>query len=1033
MIGGAPDSQARVTVRALGGFRVMSGARELKFRTRKEALLFLKLALAAPGWTTRDACIELLWARSGPSRGRHSLSEALRGITMTTSLLVTRNGDRLAVENQTVVTDLHRLQDAIEASDVERTSQLYTGPFLAGWHPPTIESSHWVDFVGAKVLSRAEVMARRQLQLAREATNISAVRAAIKLLSRLGRATDADRKGATEIERLGLEQNSAATLDGPFVGRAKEMQALTKELDKAFRGQMRVATVSGEGGIGKTRICQRLASLAALRGARLFLGGCYQLEQAVAFGAIGDALVDSTTTADLENLNPAFRQILQEVLPGRVTTGTHVMDRPPLAGSYSALRALCEFFEGASRHQTSLLFLDDVHWADASSCQALHYIFRRARPATGALIVLSFRSDGIENNSSAHLLVKTAVESGLNIHLPPMSNAEILAQIARICPGMSGGEASDLAIIARGNPYFARELARAGAASFASGASRPTLEDVVVGRVNQLPKHERNILDLLAVAEAPLPISVAARVRRESISATLGLVSSLEARGFTKLEGDCATIDHELLRRAVYSAMNRASRQVLHGELARALPGALPGVIATHYSKGEQHVEAYHYAKAAAAQSHSQKAFLEEVGWLELALHHARGSHVKSSIKALIPRLFSMARYSEAVDVLQRYTDHLDDRLRAQLALARLKGTAVSSTSYPEMLSAAMSLYVRCRALAMGMEGIEALRERIRYAQEQGDLEAVFSTVYTLEEFAAMAAPQEAAYATAVVLLKLATFEPEKVRRGIDYLQSNPTVLPDARTSLAIGFADVVDLYNHGQAVNAGINAHKLIRTARACGEIADEVRVRALLVPLSSDVMRFPAAERHARFVFDYSRLADTSWECSVTLTNLAAVRLEAGDFRGAHVTALKALKAEHARTMWILRAYSQAVLGTVALKQGRLAEAQEHASAIESDLPPIKEWVTDLSLVAVFLSSVWIKRGSRQMAIAMLQELAAHSRTRYRVCYWTVRLELARLGEACEMDTPRQIAANVKHEAEQSGCRLLAARAEKFLVDNP
>ncbi|HUF12976.1 MAG TPA: AAA family ATPase, partial [Longimicrobiales bacterium] len=321
----ADRASASTRIHVLGAFRIVVDGRELRLRTRKEAMVLLKLALASPDEVRRDDLVGMLWPESSEPRARHSLSEALRGIEQATGLRVGRTPDALTVADEEVWLDLHDLDEALARGDVHDARRLFVGGFLAGWYPPTAEASHWVDSVSAAVGPRLEKMARAQLDERRRATDSRGVSAAVDLLERLGVATDADREAAAEAEQItgwetlrdgeSIPTRIPIDREGPFVGRLKEMRRLTAELERALAGELRVVLVAGEAGIGKTRTCQRLARLAALRGARLFLSSCYELEQSVAFGAISEAFAGAVTPSDLAGLKPIWRQVLAEVLP----------------------------------------------------------------------------------------------------------------------------------------------------------------------------------------------------------------------------------------------------------------------------------------------------------------------------------------------------------------------------------------------------------------------------------------------------------------------------------------------------------------------------------------------------------------------------------------------------------------------------------------------------------------------------------------------------------------------------------------------
>ena len=305
---------ARARIFVLGGFRIVVEGRELRLRTRKEAMLLLRLALAGEGGIRRDELVAMLWPDSSEARARHSLSEALRGIEMATGVELQRSAERIAVASSDVHTDLSDLDEAIDRGDVHELNRLFIGGFLAGWYPPTAEASHWTDAIAAALATRLEKVARAQLASRRKATDSRGVSAVVALLERLGAATAADREAAAEAEQItgwdalrgdeSIQSRLPLDREGRFVGREEEMKSLTTELERALAGEMRVVLVSGEAGIGKTRVCQRLARIAALRGARMLLTNCYELEQPIPFAAASGTFA-SVSSSEISQLNAA--------------------------------------------------------------------------------------------------------------------------------------------------------------------------------------------------------------------------------------------------------------------------------------------------------------------------------------------------------------------------------------------------------------------------------------------------------------------------------------------------------------------------------------------------------------------------------------------------------------------------------------------------------------------------------------------------------------------------------------------------------
>lgn len=1030
-----PASPAKIF--ALGGFRIVVAGRELRLRTRKEAMLLLKLALESPKRVRRDTCVAMLWPDSVEGRARHSLSEALRGIEQATGVHVNRTPETIALDDAQAWIDARELEEAIGRGDVDTASRLWVGGFLAGWYPPTSEASHWVDATSASLGGALEKMLRAQLAARRRSTDSHGVTCAVELLERLGVANAADREAAAEAAQItgweslrpgeSIPPRMPVDREGPFVGRAEEMRVLTAELERALAGELRVVLVAGEAGIGKTRTCQRLARLAALRGARLFLSSCYELEQSVAFGAISEAFSGAVTASDVAALKPALRQVLGEVLPElgelqSANSGTSWRDN-----SNSALRALTALAEHLCRDRIGFFLFDNVQWADATSCQAIHHLVRGAAPSSGALVVLVFRPEDLLLNEMAQLLTRSAEDAGAShLNLDAMTDEEIEIQIRNLLP-KTPEELSDLAAIAQGNPFFARELALARIATPRNSRRTSSVSEVIMSRVRRLRADEQEILEILAVGGTPLSILSIASVAEEPVSKVLRIIHTLDRRGFTKDANGAIAVSHDIMRHVIYSTLTDSSRLALHGSIAQKLENqSQPAFLAAHFSSAGLRTQAARYATASAEEARNRKAFQEEVRWLVVALENCAEDEARSYLEVVVDRLFALGRYSEAADRLSQNGRLLDPKLRVKLDLARLK-----SLSRPtEGLDRCDTLFRESVRLEMGREAIESLREKMRLAGDSGETAKVLATAETLDAFGrSWHNKEEGAYGQAWALLKLTAFKPEVVRERLDPLLEDRAEYKSPEVQVALQFADALDEYNHGRLAVAGAKLHRSIKTARAAGALADEIQMRALLVPIATESMRFWRAERHARIALEYSRLADAPWPRMLTLANLAVSRIERGDRMGARDAANALLEIEQGRPMWLMRAYAMAVKGEIALCEGRLREAIESATEIEVCLPSVEKWVSDLSFVAVFLATVLRRTNHREAACDLLTTVANHTAGRYQVCYWTVTLELLRLGTHSMMEDPIATATTIRRESEANACRLIAAKAERVL----
>src|SRR5215207_8418442 len=182
-----------------------------------------------------------------------------------------------------------------------------------------------------------------------------------------------------------------------FVGRATEFDTLRSALDAAMAGQGRLVLVSGEPGIGKTRLAQELSIEAQGRGCLVLWGRCWEGEGAPAFwpwvealGAYARSLDPQTLRSRLGDAAPDLAQLvppIKSVLPDLSAPAP----AEPEQARFRLFGGVAALLTGVAATRPLLLVLDDLHWADASSLLLLQFLARELR--TAALLVLGTYPD----------------------------------------------------------------------------------------------------------------------------------------------------------------------------------------------------------------------------------------------------------------------------------------------------------------------------------------------------------------------------------------------------------------------------------------------------------------------------------------------------------------------------------------------------------------------------------------------------------------------------------------------------------------
>src|SRR6266852_4622865 len=244
-----------------------------------------------------------------------------------------------------------------------------------------------------------------------------------------------------------------------LVGRATEFGRLTRVLDQAAAEEPVVALVSGDAGMGKTRLVAELATVAAARGFMVLYGRCAELGDSVPYLPLADALRGAAHSAPALADAIAARPVLGLLLPDRDTAELAGGEVPGMAQQQlfgAVLGMLAELAEEAP----VLVVLEDMHWADRSTRDLLTFLSRvlhRERVA----VIATYRTDDLHRGHplravAAELLrlpSVTAVEVG---PLRDEAMAEHLAALAQYPLEAAALEA--IIRRAEGNTYYAEEL-----------------------------------------------------------------------------------------------------------------------------------------------------------------------------------------------------------------------------------------------------------------------------------------------------------------------------------------------------------------------------------------------------------------------------------------------------------------------------------------------------------------------------------------------------------------------------------------------
>jgi hypothetical protein len=233
----------------------------------------------------------------------------------------------------------------------------------------------------------------------------------------------------------GRRAGPAGPLTGPpLVGRASEWARLTGLWRAAEGGAAQLALVTGEPGVGKTRLAEELRSWCAHRGAVTASASSYAAEGALAYGPVVSWLRVEALAGPLARLDPGLLGELARLLPELRASAPGLPGPEPLSVGDQRQRLFDALAQALlSSGQPLLLVADDLHWADRETLRFLHYLLR-VRLSAPMLVVATVRLEELEHRHPLHDLVTglRGLERLVEIELGRLSKQETGALAERL-------------------------------------------------------------------------------------------------------------------------------------------------------------------------------------------------------------------------------------------------------------------------------------------------------------------------------------------------------------------------------------------------------------------------------------------------------------------------------------------------------------------------------------------------------------------------------------------------------------------------
>jgi predicted ATPase/class 3 adenylate cyclase len=434
----------------------------------------------------------------------------------------------------------------------------------------------------------------------------------------------------------------------PLIGRKPELIQLHRRFRQAKRGHGQLILVSGEAGIGKSRLIAALRHRLTEEPHCLLLFQCSSQHSTSAWYPVVRHLEeaagitrDDPPALKLEKLAALTKRHLGEESDASMPLLATLLSLP-LDGRYTLphltpaqrktrmLGALLALIEARAKEEPALLIFEDVHWIDPSSLELLEWL-RDRLPAWRMMAVLLFRPDFV--------LPWTDQPHVAAVTVNRLDRVEVGAMIAALAKDQNLSRAIVAQITAKtdGVPLFIEEMTgavleaqRAETSARAMLAVPETLHDSLMARLDQLAPMKA-VAQVAATIGREFPLALLEKVLPLPKRDVVAAIDRLLASGLLFPTGHQANriyaFKHALVQDEAYASMLRDERRELHMRVAEALcrdfadtAAAMPELIAHHYTEARERELAIAYWAKAGQRASERSAFAEAVTHLQTAL-----------------------------------------------------------------------------------------------------------------------------------------------------------------------------------------------------------------------------------------------------------------------------------------------------------------------------------------------------------------------------------------------------------------------------
>ena len=535
----------------------------------------------------------------------------------------------------------------------------------------------------------------------------------------------------------------------PFVGRERELELLLDGFQRAKLGRGQAFSIVSEAGCGKSRLLYEFRKAVASEDVTFLEGKCLSYSKGIAYHPVIDILKSnfdihegegdqevrekvkkglSLIGLDEASTLPYFLELLSVK-----ESGIDQISMSPEAKKDRISEAIKRIVLKGSEVRPLIIAFEDLHWIDKSSEDVVR-IHLESIPGSRVLLIFTYRPEFV------HTWGARSYHNQLTLHR--LSNRESLEMVAHILGTKEIEKALEELILekAEGVPFFIEEFIKSLkdlkiidrkdnayrlAKDIQQLAIPSTIQDVIMARVDSLPKEAKEVLQTGSAIEREFSYPLINRVTRLSEKELLSYLSILKHSELLHERGiypeSTYVFKHALTREVVYDSILTKKKKALHGEIGNAIEELYKGnlsehyeVLAEHYFLNENYLKAAEYSKLA-----SRKA--EKTASLNDAITYTK------------TRVISLERLPRTEDVQNQIIDartglglymiQLDYHIEAKEAIDPIVDLAIKY-DYKRRLSQIYTILgtYHCFVEENYQEAFKALKEALMISEEVKDI-----------------------------------------------------------------------------------------------------------------------------------------------------------------------------------------------------------------------------------------------------------------------------------------------------------------------